>query len=159
MKKKKIIFYLLLILLFITIKLIFKVNYYEEVYFYSKKYNIEDKLVLAIIKVESNFNENAISYKGAVGLMQVMPSTASWITKKYNFNREYDLLSPIDNIEIGIMYLSYLNKKFNGDLQNVLIAYNAGSQRVYNDKWKDIKETKFYIYKVKISYFFYKYIV
>ncbi|TDT71854.1 soluble lytic murein transglycosylase [Hypnocyclicus thermotrophus] len=159
MKKKKLFLILILVITAISIKLFYKIKYYEEIYFYSKKYNIEDKLLLAIIKVESNFNKEAISYKGAVGLMQIMPSTARWITKKYDFNREYDLLFPIDNIEIGTIYLNYLTKKFNGDLKNILIAYNAGSQRVYNDKWKDIKETKLYIYKVKIAYFFYKYIV
>lgn len=87
------------------------------------KYNIDPHLVRAIIKTESNWNERAISRKGAMGLMQLMPATASEM-------KVYDPFNPEENIEGGTKYLRYLLELFNGDLTLALAAYNAGPKAI-----------------------------
>ena len=116
----------------------------------SKKYDMEPALIKAIIKAESDFNPHAISKKGAVGLMQVMPSTA----KELGFKDIYD---PKSNIEAGVKYLRYLLDHFNGDLILTLAAYNAGLNRVKRHRGvPPIAQTKRYIKKVLKYYREYK---
>lgn len=122
----------------------------------SKKYDVSLADILALIKTESDFREKVVSNKGAVGVMQVMPSTAKWIVEKNSKNyMEYDLYNYKDNIEIGVMYYSYLDKKYNGDREKIFAAYNSGVSRVKNGEWKKIKETRYYVMKVKIYRIFY----
>lgn len=90
----------------------------------AQQYNIEPRLVQAIITVESNFNPQAVSRAGAQGLMQLMPDTAA----RYQVS---DPFNPHANIEGGIRYLKDLLRLFPGDLQRVLAAYNAGEQAVH----------------------------
>lgn len=115
-------------------------------------YSVDKNLVYAIIKTESGYDTNAVSSKGAVGLMQIMPSTACWLTGE-NVT-EQDLLDPRVNIDIGVMLLARLSNKYT-DFRHVLAAYNAGSGKV--DEWikakvdfdnLPYKETKNYIKKV-----------
>lgn len=115
-------------------------------------YSVDKSLVYAIIKAESGYDTNAVSPKGAIGLMQIMPSTACWLTGE-NVT-EQDLLDPRVNIDIGVMLLARLNKKYT-DFRHVLAAYNAGIGKV--DEWireesdfdnLPYKETKNYIKKV-----------
>jgi hypothetical protein len=87
------------------------------------KYGVDCSLVKAIIKSESNFNQKAISKKGARGLMQLMPQTALALGVS-------DCFRPEDNIDGGIRYLSYLIGLYNGDLRLTLAAYNAGEAAV-----------------------------
>jgi hypothetical protein len=87
------------------------------------KYGVDNALVKAIIKTESNFNEKAISKKGARGLMQLMPKTALALGVN-------DCFRPEDNIDGGVRYLSYLIGVYNGDLRLTLAAYNAGEAAV-----------------------------
>jgi hypothetical protein len=89
----------------------------------SREYNIEPSLVRAVIKTESNWDSMAISQKGAMGLMQLMPDTAKVMEVKNPFN-------PEENIEGGIKYLRYLLDRFNGDLTLALAAYNAGPEKI-----------------------------
>ncbi|MCX5854608.1 MAG: transglycosylase SLT domain-containing protein [Deltaproteobacteria bacterium] len=89
----------------------------------SQKYNVESALIKAVIKAESNFNHMAVSRKGAKGLMQLMPATASSL-------RVHDSFHPENNIEGGVRYLRYLIKYFNGNLPFALAAYNAGENAV-----------------------------
>lgn len=89
----------------------------------SGKYNVEPALVKAIIKAESNFNHRAVSRKGAKGLMQLMPATASSLQVRDSFH-------PENNIEGGVKYVRYLLNFFNGNLPLALAAYNAGENAV-----------------------------
>ena len=87
---------------------------------------IEKSLVYAIIKAEINFNKNAKSGSGALGLMQLMPTTAKWIASELEFNfEESDLFKPEINIKFGCYYIGYLFEKFS-DVDTVIAAYNAG---------------------------------
>jgi soluble lytic murein transglycosylase-like protein len=89
----------------------------------SGRHRVDAELVRAVIKVESDFNSNARSHKGAMGLMQLMPETA----RLHNVNDAYD---PNDNIEGGVRHLRLLLNHFHGDLQLTLAAYNAGIKAV-----------------------------
>ena len=142
MKKIKLFFrrmciilaFVLIITMFINnmkLKIFYKTDYSEYVEKYSSIYNVDENLVYAVIKNESNFDSNAISRVGAKGLMQIMESTAEDVAKELELE-EYDLLSPEDNIKIGIKYLSDLIQKY-GETSLALAAYNAGFGTV--DTW------------------------
>lgn len=124
-------------------------SYYEDYNSYvsqaASKYDIEPELIHAVIKTESNGNSSAISRKGAIGLMQLMPSTAvDMAVNPYN---------PEENIEGGVRYLRYLLERFNGDLTLALAAYNAGPKTV--EKYGNvppIAETMAYVKRVYSFY-------
>ena len=123
-------------------------KYKEEIEEYSDMYNLPYELVASVINVESSFDENAKSSKGAIGLMQLKYSTAKYIVEYYSSNEnlttnnlekanennlnltsENDLFNPKINIEIGCMYLRYLINKFSS-VDTALASYNAGETRV-----------------------------
>lgn len=87
------------------------------------KFKVESSLIIAIIKAESDFNHTAVSSKGAKGLMQLMPETAS----KMNLEEPF---SPKENIMAGTCYFSLLLERFNNDKKLALAAYNAGPEIV-----------------------------
>jgi soluble lytic murein transglycosylase len=89
----------------------------------SRKYGVNSDLIKAVIKSESNFNPQAISPKGAMGLMQLMPETL----ELYEIKDPFD---PWENIRGGVQHLNHLLDHYNGDLELVLAAYNAGKGRV-----------------------------
>lgn len=107
-------------------------KYLQAVTEYAYEYQVEPELVLAVIKAESDFKPDVISKKGAVGLMQLMPSTAGYIAQKVGYTCEIDLKNPDCNIALGCAYLAYLKQKFQ-TLPEVICAYNAGEGRVI--KW------------------------
>lgn len=102
---------------------------------YCDLYDVDKYLVQSIIRTESFFDEKAISSKGAIGLMQIMPDTGVWVAEKLkleNFTTE-DLFDSEKNIMIGVWYINYLSDKFDGNMNNVIVAYNAGPTNV--SKW------------------------
>jgi len=121
-------------------------DYHHIVHEKASNYNIDPSLIKAVIKTESNWNCRAISRKGAMGLMQLMPSTAN----DMNVHNPFD---PEENIEGGTKYLKYLLEKFNGDLTLALAAYNAGPKTVEKFGYiPPITETKQYVNKVLSLY-------
>jgi len=90
---------------------------------YADRYNVDPILVRAVIQVESDFNPNCLSNKGARGLMQLMPETA----QRYGVKQMFD---PEQNIHGGVAYLADLLETFSYDLPRVLAAYNAGEGAV-----------------------------
>lgn len=155
------LFFLILILLCVTIKLVynfFPIKYYEDVVEVAAEQRVDPVIILAMIRVESNFRETAVSPKGAIGLMQVMPKTAEWILLKNGLvPKNYDLHVARDNIIVGTLYYKYLSKKFDGDLEKIMAAYNGGSVRVRNNTWKNITETKDYVQRINWAIKAYRY--
>lgn len=90
---------------------------------WAPKYGLDTELVLAVIRVESNFDPMAWSDKDARGLMQLLPTTA----KRFGVSNSWD---PIDNMRGGMAYLQWLIQHFQGDVRLVLAAYNAGENAV-----------------------------
>ncbi len=137
-------------------------------YVKSLENDVDPLFVLSIIKVESNFKQDAYSNKGAKGLMQIMDSTASWVSEKTNQQMPRSLYDANENIKIGVWYLNWLKNKYE-DNDLVLAAYNAGTGNV--NKWlqdnsisvdgKTLKyipfeETSNYLVKVNFTYKMYK---
>lgn len=122
--------------------------YIELILKYSAKYDVDPALVLSVIKNESNFDRFARSSKGAIGLMQVMPDTATWIIGVSH--SEQDLENPSINIQAGIAYLAFLQgrvQKFSEPKRNALIfaGYNAGHGRIRHGRIPNIKETQKFV--------------
>lgn len=119
--------------------------YGELIYDIAVRHSINPHLVAALIHVESSFNPKAVSRKGAVGLMQLLPDTA----RRFGLKSKKDLFVPEKNIEAGIRYLKWLNKRFSGDVQKILAAYNAGEGAV--ERFGGIppyRETQNYVKKI-----------
>ncbi|WP_296098435.1 lytic transglycosylase domain-containing protein [Dialister sp.] len=94
--------------------------------------NISPSLLEAVILTESKFDEKAVSHVGAVGMMQLMPDTAHWISEESGLPSD-NLASPDQNIPLGAWYLNYLLKKYHNNEVFALAAYNAGRGNV--DEW------------------------
>ena len=123
---------------------LFYINYkypfsYKEIIIENcDKYDFEYDFIASLINAESGFNKDAISNKGAVGLMQIMPKTAEFVCEKINEKYDYEKLKePNFNIKIGTYYLKYLKTKFENKIV-ILCAYNAGEGVVGN--WLKNKE-------------------
>ena len=119
------------------LKIIYPIKYENFVENYSTKYEVDKNLIYAIIKAESNFNQQAVSNKEAKGLMQLMPQTAEDIAKKLDIEVTKEeiskkLLEPEFNINLGTKYISNLLAKYS-NIELALTAYNAGSGNV--DTW------------------------
>ena len=108
----------------------------------ARRHEVEPSLVDSVIRVESNYNPNAVSSAGAMGLMQLIPSTA----RRFGVNNTFH---PEQNIEGGVRYLKYLMQLYKGDERLALAAYNAGEGAVA--RYKGIPpypETQNYVYQV-----------
>lgn len=151
------------------LSLLYPRKYSETVKKYSTEFNVDPNLVYAVIKAESNFNENATSSKGTKGLMQLMDLTAKDVAKKANLNLTQEEISnrllDVDlNICIGTKYLQILQEKYQ-NIELALTAYNAGIGTVDNWIEKGIlkkdgsnienvpyKETNNYVRKIMRDY-------
>ena len=182
MKNKKILI-ILSIIIFVIVFLIFaripilKIMYprtYEEaVLVYSEEYNVDKNLILALIKAESNFDEDAISNRNAIGLMQLMEETAKDVANRNGIelddeNIREELCDVYKNIEIGTAYIASLLKKYENK-EVALAAYNAGigtvdnwiEKGIINRDGTDIenipyKETNYYVRKILRDYEIYQ---
>lgn len=177
MKKGLIICLILVFVAFLFIlytphvwRLFYPLHYEEIVFEVSNKYDLDPYLVFSVIRVESKFKEDAVSRRGAVGLMQIMPSTGMWLARQESFdvsNKE-ELLNPEKNIKLGCCYLKSLYYEFESK-KAALAAYNAGPGRVQN--WLELgvwdgskeniddipyKETREYVKSVLKTYEIYK---
>jgi soluble lytic murein transglycosylase len=114
---------------------LYPIEYKQDIMVSSGNYEVNPYLIAAIMRVESNYNPDERSSKGAVGVMQLMPDTANWIVDISGFSQEtmQALHRPDVNIEIGSRYLSILFEQFQGNRIAVIAAYNAGPGNVR--KW------------------------
>lgn len=117
-------------------------NFLDIIKKYSEEASLDWQLIYALIKIESNFNPKAVSPKGAQGLMQLMPETAS----QYNITNPFD---PIENVKGGIKHFKNLLSLYNNNLSLALAAYNAGKENVDNyNGIPPFSETQGYVKKI-----------
>ena len=182
LKNKKILVCGLIILILIVFLIVFK-NKIQRIFYpklheefvsmYSDEYGVDENLVFAVIKAESNFQEDAVSHKDALGLMQIMKETAEDVARKYNIeidfnNSEREILNVQNNIKIGTKYLAVLLEKYK-NIEVAVAAYNAGIGTVDNWIEKEIiksdgsdiekipyKETNNYVRKILRNYKIYQ---
>ena len=146
----------------------YPMSFKKEITKYANDFSIDGALIASVANVESNFNENAMSDKGAVGVMQLMPSTAEWIAGKLGVEYDEKLLYEGEyNIKLGSYYLSYLINYFQNEKLG-LCAYNAGlgivkewlkdERYASNGQIEKIpyKETSNYYNKILKNYKYYK---
>jgi len=113
----------------------------------AEKHHVDPDLVRAVIATESNWNASAVSRKGALGLMQLIPGTA----QRLGVGNAFD---PAQNVDAGVRYLGMLIERYNGDLSKALAAYNAGPGAV--DRFGGVpnfRETRSYVQKVTATYY------
>ncbi len=111
------------------------------------RHNVDPNLVRAVVKVESNFNPNAVSRKGAMGLMQLMPSTARQLKVKNPFD-------PEQNVDAGVRHLKQLLESYDGDIKLTLAAYNAGAGAVARSSGvPHYAETQNYVRRITNLYY------
>jgi len=122
-----------------------KQEIHRAITWYAKKYRLDPALLRAVIKTESDFRQHAVSGKGAVGLMQLTPATATTL-------RVSDVYDSMQNIRGGAKQLRHLLNLYQGDLPLALAAYNAGVHRVKDRKVPRIRETRAYVRKVLRNY-------
>ncbi len=98
----------------------------------AQKYDFDPAFILAIIQTESNFNPSAVGTVGEIGLMQIRPETAEWISKKENikWKGNKSLFDPVQNVKIGIAYIAFLRDHFEGRADKYLSAYNVGPNKL-----------------------------
>jgi hypothetical protein len=111
------------------------------------RHNVDPNLVRAVVKVESNFNPNAVSRKGAMGLMQLMPSTARQLKVRNPFD-------PEQNVDAGVRHLKQLLESYDGDIKLTLAAYNAGAGAVARSSGvPHYAETQNYVRRITNLYY------
>lgn len=105
--------------------------YYDQIVTQAEETELDPLLVLAIARVESGFNPDALSPVGAVGIMQLMPDTARWLAGRLGEDYCADRLSDVEyNIHLGTEYLRFLLDYWDGDINRAVASYNAGQAKV-----------------------------
>lgn len=118
----------------------------RAIHFYAKRYRLDPGLLRAVINVESGFKQDAVSRRGAVGLMQLTPATAKAL-------HVADIHDPVQNIRGGAKHLRRLLNRYDDNLPLALAAYNAGVSRIKGRKVPRIRETRAYVKKVLRHYY------
>jgi len=115
-----------------ALSLRFPLGYLDDVQHIAKQTGVKNSLIWSVIRQESVFNSNAVSHRGARGLMQLMPTTADYISKKSGLGKvpKQELFLPPINIQLGSLYLADLLKRFDNQPALAIAAYNAGPTRV-----------------------------
>ena len=184
LKNKKLLIVIILILIVIVflgifkdkiLKIIYPKTFKEYVSIYSEEYNIDENLIYALMKAESNFKSKAVSNRGAIGVMQLMEETALDVAKKAKIdidenNLKQELLKPEVNIKIGTIYIKTLLNQYQ-NVEVALAAYNAGigtvntwiEEGIIKKDGRDIenipyKETNQYVRKILRDYKIYEYL-
>ncbi|MBR5227306.1 MAG: lytic transglycosylase domain-containing protein [Clostridia bacterium] len=131
-----------LIILILT-NFVFPRKFQDIVEHVTKQYNVDPNLVYAIIKQESDFKEDAKSRSGAIGLMQIMTTTADEVVQTISSidKNYYNLYDPETNISVGVKYISELIRKFEGNIYLTIAAYNGGMGNV--QKWFEKDYSKY----------------
>ncbi|HUJ86093.1 MAG TPA: lytic transglycosylase domain-containing protein [Burkholderiales bacterium] len=113
----------------------------------AERHGVDPLLVHAVVRAESGYDPNAVSPKGAAGLMQLMPETA----RRYGVADRFD---PASNLDAGVRYLRHLLRRFGGNLSLALAAYNAGEEQVLRagGRIPDYRETAEYVRRVRLYY-------
>ena len=121
----------------VFLRLLYPIFHSDLIKAHADQHGLDPFLVAAVIRTESRFRENAVSSKGARGLMQIMPDTGRWASAQMGIEAYDDdmLLDPEVNIRIGAWYMSYLLSLFNHDEVIAIAAYNGGPANV--EKWLD----------------------
>ena len=123
-----------------------EIPYGDLIHEKAQKYNVDPALVAAVIEQESKFHSTARSQVGARGLMQLMPRTGRWMGA-------HDLYDPEQNIDAGVKYIKYLQKRFNGNVKQTIAAYNAGEGNVKRyGGIPPFRETQTYVKRVLSNY-------
>lgn len=116
----------------------------ELIYATARRHELNPKLIAAVVRAESAFDPRAVSAKGAVGLLQLMPATAA----RYGIEGEA-LFDPASNLDAGVRYLKWLSEHFAGDLPKILAGYNAGEGTVERyDGVPPFRETREFIRRI-----------
>lgn len=133
----------------------------DTIMYYSKlvaelsvKYNMDPMLILAEVATESSFRAYVVSPVGAIGLMQLLPSTAKYISEKTGLPQisgRRALFDPRINLELGVAYLSYL-VKLTGKVEHAIIAYNIGPTNLFNDIYRGYPLPMGYVDRVMGKY-------
>lgn len=125
-------------------------NYHNIILEAGNRYDVDPALIKAVIMAESSYDPMAVSKKGALGLMQLMPNTADELNVGDPFN-------PVHNVNAGVKYLKGLLNEFEGDLELAVAAYNAGSKKVREfNGIPPYKTTQTYVRKVFEYYQYYQ---
>ena len=115
--------------------------YLNEIRTTSEEFDLDPYFVLSIMRCESSFDSQAVSGKGAIGLMQIMPDTGEWIAHKLGMDDIYTqemLYDPVTNIRIGCWYLRFIKGRVGNDMKTDAAAYNAGHGTVQG--WLDDRQ-------------------
>lgn len=138
-KPHKLLFVLVAVLIAINTnafwRMVYPIPYKETIWEVAEIYDQDPRLIASIIMVESQYRKKSVSGKGAIGLMQLMPKTAAWAAdiNGIAYTYEEELAKPEINIRLGTWYVSYLQKKYKGNLPLMLAGYNSGPARL--DEW------------------------
>lgn len=111
---------------------VYPIYYYPAIQNGARAARVDPLLVAALARVESHFREDDVSHAGAVGLMQLMPKTAVWLSGRLGWPKPSvaQLADPLVNVRLGSQYIAYLLQMFHYHLPEAIAAYNAGPNRV-----------------------------